>query len=596
MTTLTHRFARGLLAAAATLAFASAHAASVSGGHVYDSAGKRLQLKGINWFGAETADHTVHGLWARNLDDMLGQMQTLGFNAVRLPFCPATVHGAPTNSINTTLNPDLAGLNGQQVFDAVIAKLEKRGMYYLLDHHRPDCAAISELWYTGSYTEAQWIADLQFVADRYKANPHFLGMDLKNEPHGAATWGGSSPATDWNSAAERAAAAVLAKAPDALIFVEGVARDDYCTATSAGAWWGGNVGPQACKPLAIPANRLVLSPHVYGPDVSEQDYFQVPGFPGNMPPIWDAHFGSLAAAGYAVIIGETGGKYGTGDPKDKTFQDALIAYLEQRGMFDMFYWCWNPNSGDTGGILEDDWLSVRTDKMALLQGYWAAGGTPPTPHVVLGAGALAVPEGKSASVAVALSDKPAADVTVKVKKAAGGDADLKASPTSFVFTPANYATPQSLKVKAAQDADQANGSASFKLSAPGFDAATLAATEVDDDHPTDCTLSFDTSNSWSNGEVMSVTLRNDAAVPLVDWRASWTESTDVTLGSTWSATVSQAGRVLTAVPVDFDRSIAPGSSVTFGVTLGFTGAKAMPSGGAVAGHACVVNVAATTRR
>ena len=30
------------------------------------------------------------------------------------------------------------------------------------------------------------------------------------------------------------------------------------------------------------------------------------------------------------------------------------------------YWSWNPNSGDTGGILADDWKTVNQNKMAYL--------------------------------------------------------------------------------------------------------------------------------------------------------------------------------------------------------------------------------------
>jgi endoglucanase len=26
----------------------------------------------------------------------------------------------------------------------------------------------------------------------------------------------------------------------------------------------------------------------------------------------------------------------------------------------VFYWCWNANSADTGGIVSDDWKTVRT--------------------------------------------------------------------------------------------------------------------------------------------------------------------------------------------------------------------------------------------
>ena len=54
----------------------------VMGGEIKDSKGNTLQLKGLNWFGFETGDHVAHGLWTRNWKSMIGQMKTLGFNAV----------------------------------------------------------------------------------------------------------------------------------------------------------------------------------------------------------------------------------------------------------------------------------------------------------------------------------------------------------------------------------------------------------------------------------------------------------------------------------------------------------------------------------
>ena len=33
------------------------------------------------------------------------------------------------------------------------------------------------------------------------------------------------------------------------------------------------------------------------------------------------------------------------------------------------YWSWNPNSGDTGGIVNDDWTTVNQAKQAILQPY-----------------------------------------------------------------------------------------------------------------------------------------------------------------------------------------------------------------------------------
>ncbi|WJM85514.1 cellulase family glycosylhydrolase [Dickeya chrysanthemi] len=87
----------------------------------------------------------MHGLWARNWKDMIIQIQGLGFNAVRLPFCPATLRATTTpSSIDYGRNPDLQGLTSLQILDKVINEFNARGIYVLLDHHTPDCGAISE--------------------------------------------------------------------------------------------------------------------------------------------------------------------------------------------------------------------------------------------------------------------------------------------------------------------------------------------------------------------------------------------------------------------------------------------------------------------
>jgi endoglucanase len=351
---------------------------TVIGDKIHNEQGQPIQLRGINWFGFETHEHVVHGLWARNWQSMISQMKALGFNAIRLPFCPATLQSSTVSSVNYALNPDLAGKNSLQVLDLIMEELNAQGFYILLDHHRPDCNAISELWYTGGYSEAQWTADLVFVAQRYSHLPNFFAIDLKNEPHGQATWGTGNAATDWNSAAERAGNAILAANPNLVIFVEGVGENPTCS-SSINHWWGGNIEPFDCAPitLALP-NKVVLSPHVYGPDVFNQPYFNDSNFPANLPAIWEQHFGRFAPAN-AVVIGEFGGRYGHGgDPKDKLWQDALVDYLISKNMRDSFYWSWNANSGDTGGILQDDWTNVWTDKVQLLQRLWDLESSPPT--------------------------------------------------------------------------------------------------------------------------------------------------------------------------------------------------------------------------
>ena len=48
--------------------------------------------------------------------------------------------------------------------------------------------------------------------------------------------------------------------------------------------------------------------------------------------------------------------------------DALVSFIKQRGI-SYTYWSWNPDSGDTGGILNDNWQTVIRAKLNLLHTY-----------------------------------------------------------------------------------------------------------------------------------------------------------------------------------------------------------------------------------
>ena len=50
---------------------------------------------------------------------------------------------------------------------------------------------------------------------------------------------------------------------------------------------------------------------------------------------------------------------------DRAWLDQLTRYVADRGM-SFTFWSLNPDSGDTGGILADDWLTVNQDKMKYL--------------------------------------------------------------------------------------------------------------------------------------------------------------------------------------------------------------------------------------
>ncbi|KLD31941.1 hypothetical protein TB15x_23200, partial [Xanthomonas perforans] len=89
---------------------------------------------------------------------------------------------------NGAVNPGLVSLTPLQLMDTVIARAKAHGLSVILDRHRPDSAAQSELWYTGQYSEQRWIDDWKMLAARYKNESAVIGVDLHNEPHGGACW------------------------------------------------------------------------------------------------------------------------------------------------------------------------------------------------------------------------------------------------------------------------------------------------------------------------------------------------------------------------------------------------------------------------
>ena len=242
----------------------------------------------------------------------------------------------------------------------LVAKAGARGLRIILDRHRPGADAQSPLWYTDAYSEDRWISDWVMLATRYRGNPTVIAADLHNEPHGAATWGDGSATTDWRAAATRAGNAILAANPDLLIVVEGVEayNNNYY-------WWGGNLAGAGAAPVQLDVpGHVIYSPHDYPSSIYPQSWFSDPTYPANLPGVWSAHWGYLVEQNIApVMLGEFGTRYET--DSDKEWLAALVQYIGENGL-SFTYWSLNPDSGDTGGILEDDWQTVRQDKMDVI--------------------------------------------------------------------------------------------------------------------------------------------------------------------------------------------------------------------------------------
>ena len=353
---------------------------STAGNQIVDSSGESVRITGVNWFGFETSSFLVHGLWTRSYKSMLDQVKSIGFNTLRIPFSnqmllsSSTINGLNTNGAAAD-NAALLGLSPLQALDEIIRYSGSIGLRVFLDRHsaKADGFTSEDVWYIPGdplYTEQKWVDDWVVLAARYRGNPTVIGADLFNEPKNTAQW------VAWSQAASRCGDAIHAVNPDWLIIVEGT---QHWTDGSTN-WWGGNLRGVASSPVVLARpNKLVYSAHEYPASVWPQTWFADSSFPRNMPAIWGANWGYIYSSNLApILIGEFGSKLATS--LDKTWMTSFVAFMNGDFLLDggsglalnskglsFTYWCLNPNSGDTGGILNEDWTTVDPVKLSYIQ-------------------------------------------------------------------------------------------------------------------------------------------------------------------------------------------------------------------------------------
>jgi endoglucanase len=229
-----------------------------SGHDILDTAGHRVRLTSVNWYGFDQQDFVAGGLDHAPLGTIVKEIVDLGVNSVRLPWANETLErNPPVPDYAVKANPQFRGKHAMEVMDAVIHALAEAHIMVVLDNHmsRADwCCNDGDgngLWYNDEYPEAKWLADWQTIVRRYKGERWVVGADLRNELRSKSAWGGTDPKLDWHAAAERGGNAVLAANRLLLIMVEG---PDYST---------NFVGFDKLPARLKVAHRLVYSPHVY---------------------------------------------------------------------------------------------------------------------------------------------------------------------------------------------------------------------------------------------------------------------------------------------------------------------------------------------
>jgi hypothetical protein len=278
-------------------------------------------------------------------------------------------------------------MNSLEIFDYVIGQCRANGLKIMIDIHCAKTDAMghmANMWYNGDITTEKYQEALVWMAERYANDDTIIAYDLKNEPHGKpyetdkAIWNDSTDKNNWKYVAEQTALKVLEKNPNVLIMVEGIeiypmdiqANGDFSSTNDKDYyfnWWGGNLRGVADYPIDLGKyqDQLVYSPHDYGPTVYEQPWFKGGyNYDSLYADCWHDNWLYIHEDGTApLLIGEWGGFMREPNLTWMTHMRTLIGNYNLHHTF----WCFNANSGDTGGLVLDDFKTWDEEKYAFVK-------------------------------------------------------------------------------------------------------------------------------------------------------------------------------------------------------------------------------------
>jgi endoglucanase len=308
-----------------------------SGHEILDTAGHRVRLTSVNWYGFDQQEFVAGGLDHAPLATIVKEIVDLGVNSVRLPWANETLERNPlVPDYAVKANPQFRGRHAMEVMDAVVRALADAHIMVILDNHvsRADwCCNETDgngLWYNAEYPESKWLTDWQTIARRYKSERWVVGADLRNELRNKASWGGTDPKLDWHAAAERGGNAVLTANPLLLIMVE---SPDYST----------NFAGFDKLPVRLKiADRLVYSPHAY--NISQHPFASY----DELKQVYDARAGFLlhTEPGVPLWVGE----FGTCQTLDcGANSDWFVMYIRYMKENDLAWSYWALNGTQSSG-------------------------------------------------------------------------------------------------------------------------------------------------------------------------------------------------------------------------------------------------------
>lgn len=420
-------------------------AMTTKGNQIINDEGQPVELKGANWFGFNNQSTMVDGLWGGpdsisfDFATVVHRLQLLGFNAVRLPFSFKDLYG--TNPRNYAQQCKVASLSDIQAsvtnpsinpgdktisplgspasrkegmcndylpndstlnrFLWVVDFFAKNGFYVLIDNHlREDQTAIEN--------KDKWVQDWVKLATEISKNPEAskkVMIDILNEPDNfGIRWEASGDKPGLSDLYLSAMDAIYKVNPHFLFFIEGTGQgginanwgDGFATDPQAISQYGlSNPNPFFQALMTKPyVNQVVLSPHIYPPSVTfTPQNSEGAGLFNRL----STSFGTLTDKGYCVegtckVFPVAPGEFGSHFKEEadlKTMND-MAQYFNNVGsaadkkhqpIKSWFYWSWNVNSGDTGGLVKDNWRDIEWKKIDYLTQIglnpWYLGGGKP---------------------------------------------------------------------------------------------------------------------------------------------------------------------------------------------------------------------------
>ncbi len=359
---------------------------------IVDSSGKEVWLTGCNWFGYNTGTNIFDGLWNADLNTSINAIADHGFNLIRIPISTQLVNQwedgiYPEANFNQATNSYLCSMNSLEIFNYVIGQCRANGIKIMIDFHCATTDASGHnypLWCDTNVSEKDYLRGIKWVAKTYKNDDTIIAIDLENEPHGKqsesprAKWDDSKDADNWKYIAEKAGKTALDENPNLLVMVEGIEiypkdlkkNGDFSSKDEKDYlynWWGGNLRGVKDNPVDLGKyqSQLVYSPHDYGPTVYAQPWFEKNyDYDSLMDDCWyDNWFYIYDKKIAPLLIGEWGGYMTEPNLTWMTYCRDLIKKYKLNHTF----WCFNANSGDTGGLVLDDFTTWDEEKYAFVK-------------------------------------------------------------------------------------------------------------------------------------------------------------------------------------------------------------------------------------